>query len=87
MLLTPLQARSVLPQYQAADASDIQVSSSLFSGMEFCIMNGDDEHSKLELEKLVYQYGGTCVQYPTDRTHRIIAGRKGNSLSFRFHCD
>lgn len=74
----------MLPQYQPADTSEIPVSSSLFSGMQFCIMNGDEEHSKIHLEKLIHQYGGSCVQYPDEETHRVLAAKKGTSSSFFF---
>lgn len=41
------------------------------------VLNGyNDEHSKMELEILIYQHGGKNVQYPNTHTNYIIAAKK-----------
>jgi len=67
---------SVMMQYQPIDISKFEVVSDLFNTLEFCIINGSDEINKLEIEKLIYQYGGTTVQHPRDNTYAIIAGKE-----------
>jgi hypothetical protein len=41
------------------------------------VMNGDDEHPKPELERLIHEYKGKTVQYPTANTFCVIASREG----------
>jgi DNA ligase-4 len=40
-------------------------------------MNGDDDYSKADLEKMIHENGGVNVQYPTPLTNYVIASRKG----------
>jgi hypothetical protein len=39
-------------------------------------MNGDDKHSKTALERLIHEYKGTTVQYPTANTFCVLAARQ-----------
>ena len=55
---------SVHPMYRDTDTSNVKQVSSIFEGMEFCVMNGTKEHDKPELETLIVQHGGAKVQYP-----------------------
>lgn len=69
-------ARTVLQQYQPADVSGVHVVEDLFGGAEYCVMNGDTDHPKDALERLLVQYGAEVVQYPTSGTHLVVAARK-----------
>jgi hypothetical protein len=40
------------------------------------VMNGDDVKSKKDLETLLIQNGGVCVQSPGDTTEIVIAAKK-----------
>uniref|UniRef100_A0A671SF17 DNA ligase IV n=1 Tax=Sinocyclocheilus anshuiensis TaxID=1608454 RepID=A0A671SF17_9TELE len=41
--------------------------------VEFCVIHGNDEHSKAELEKAVARCGGIVVQNPGEDTYCVIA--------------
>lgn len=74
--ITTKKSLQVLPAYQQADTSDLTISTSLFSGLEFCILTGNSFVSKKDLERLVYQHGGNRVQYPTSKTNYVIADNR-----------
>jgi len=81
---------SVASNYLPTDPTSIKIETDLFGKLEFCVMNGDDDFSKEDLETLVYQYGGICTQYPTDKTFAVIAARetlKVKNLQFRGEID
>lgn len=75
--------RSVVQYFRPTDTTGISVDDSLFDGLEFCVMNGDDEFSKAQIELLLYQHGGGRVQTPTASTHYVIAAKKGMALLSR----
>lgn len=65
---------SVHPLYRDTDTSNVEQISSIFEGMEFCVMNGTKDHDKPELETLIVQHGGTKVQYPfAESTFCVLA--------------
>ncbi|KAG2456580.1 DNA ligase 4 [Polypterus senegalus] len=64
----------VIDHFKSQDLSNISRVSNIFEDVEFCIMSGNSEHSKAELEKAVAQYGGIVVQNPGKDTYCIIAG-------------
>lgn len=63
-------------QFQDTDVSTIAVKTDLFAGLQFCVITGDEEKSKSELETLIHEYGGHKVQYPGPQTFCAIAGRE-----------
>jgi DNA ligase-4 len=76
--ITSRKATTVLSHFLPADTSAVEVNTTIFGGKELCIMNGDEEKSKREIELLVHENGGTIVQYPTDQTKVVIAAKRGN---------
>ncbi|PRP74389.1 DNA ligase 4-like [Planoprotostelium fungivorum] len=70
------KAKSVLSSLRGIDANNVEVTSRLFDGWEFCVMNGEGDVTKQELETIVVQNGGTVVQYPNTHTRIILAGKK-----------
>lgn len=49
--------------------------STILSGKECCVINGDDTYRKEFLEQLIRNQGGTIVQAPTAKTYCAIAGK------------
>jgi len=58
--------------FRPADLSQIVKKGELFSGLEFCVISGNSDHSKQELETLVAVNGGTFTQHPSKNTYAII---------------
>ncbi|KAG8224017.1 hypothetical protein J437_LFUL001094 [Ladona fulva] len=48
--------------------------SSVLEGQEICVLNGDEEHTKQDLEKLIVKYGGRIAQNPGEGTFCVIVG-------------
>lgn len=55
------------------DAAVVRISR-LLDGKEICVLNGNDEISKQEIEKIVRQHGGNVVQNPGRKTFCVIVG-------------
>eukprot|EP00005_Dracoamoeba_jomungandri_P014120 CAMPEP_0174278718 /NCGR_PEP_ID=MMETSP0439-20130205/61635_1 /TAXON_ID=0 /ORGANISM="Stereomyxa ramosa, Strain Chinc5" /LENGTH=611 /DNA_ID=CAMNT_0015371163 /DNA_START=565 /DNA_END=2397 /DNA_ORIENTATION=+ len=72
--------RTVVAQFQEADVNNVAIQQNLFQGLEFCVMSGDNKHSKSDIERVIYQLGGARVQYPNPRTFCVIAGRENLKL-------
>eukprot|EP01126_Amoeba_proteus_P057923 TRINITY_DN7421_c0_g1_i1.p1 TRINITY_DN7421_c0_g1~~TRINITY_DN7421_c0_g1_i1.p1 ORF type:complete len:395 (-),score=91.78 TRINITY_DN7421_c0_g1_i1:135-1319(-) len=70
------KAVSVLKQNLPINTSTVKIESNLFGQLEFCVMNGDDEFSKTDLEMLLHQHGATTTQHPTHNTFAAIASRE-----------
>lgn len=65
--LSPRKRAKILEvgsQFKAADVSGAQECSSLYSGKEVCVMTGNDQASKADLEIKVVENGGKIVQNP-----------------------
>lgn len=73
---TRTKTRTWLPHFLPLDTSSVPVTASIFEGQSFCVMNGDDQHSKNDLEASIHQNGGTIVQYPLDKNTFVIAAKK-----------
>lgn len=73
---TTRRSLTVLPAFQQVDTKGLSIIGSLFSGNEICVLTGNLLHSKSDIEKLVYQHGATCSQYPTESTSYVIAEKK-----------
>ncbi|XP_077285243.1 DNA ligase 4 isoform X2 [Arctopsyche grandis] len=63
-------------QFQPAFVGNVTEKSSLFSGKEFCIITGNKDITKSDLEIKVVENGGQIVQNPGKNTFCIIAGDK-----------
>jgi DNA ligase-4 len=66
---------TVPAHFKQADVSKVQKGKDVFGGKKIVIMNGDDQHSKEELEKLAYAHGAVLQQIPTTATEYIVAGK------------
>lgn len=95
-----MRSYSVHPLYRDTDTSSVEQISTIFEGLEFCVMNGTKEHDKPELETLIVQYGGTKVQYPfaestfcvlaatqTLKVRNIIESRRFDVVNIRWLLD
>ncbi|OZJ05239.1 hypothetical protein BZG36_02293 [Bifiguratus adelaidae] len=54
---------SLMPSQIGADTRQIKQESVLFENMSFAVINGDEDHSKEELEILIKQNGGNFYQH------------------------
>lgn len=59
----------------------VEIVSSLFRDLEFCVMSGDDSSTKEELEALIQSHGGKTVIYPSQRTFAVIGSKKTLRIS------
>ncbi|XP_005997060.1 DNA ligase 4 [Latimeria chalumnae] len=64
----------IMEQFKAQDLSNVSKVSNIFEDVEFCVINGNNEHSKTELEKGIAECGGLVVQNPGPETYCAIAG-------------
>ena len=62
-------------RFRGIDQQSVKQTGHFLSPLEFCIMEGNSKYTKSELEKLVYENGGTCVQNALPKTHCVITGR------------
>lgn len=70
------RARTIADHLKSADLTDVKEISQLFTGKEFCIINGPSDFSKHDIEKKVVELGGLIVQNPTVNTMCIIAEKE-----------
>ncbi|KAF2364451.1 DNA ligase ATP-dependent [Trinorchestia longiramus] len=61
--------------FKPADLTGLEQICSLLSGKELCVLEGDEEHSKQDLERLVAQCGGSVTQNPTPKTLCVLSDR------------
>ncbi|XP_055337355.1 DNA ligase 4-like [Paramacrobiotus metropolitanus] len=59
-------------QFRPADLAEIQAESGIFTGKSFYVADGDELHSKQDLERIIAENGGTCVQSPDTGTFCIV---------------
>jgi DNA ligase-4 len=62
-------------RFRGIDQQSVKQTGHFFSNLEFCIMEGNTKYTKAELEKLIYENGGTCVQNALAKTHAVITGK------------
>lgn len=69
----PKKTIGVISHFKSQDLSAVAKEMDMFEDVEFCVINGDDEHSKADLEKGVARCGGIVVQNPGKDTYCVIA--------------
>lgn len=72
-LAKPKKTIGVISHFKSQDLSAVAKETDMFEDVEFCVINGDDEHSKADLEKGVARCGGIVVQNPGKDTYCVIA--------------
>ncbi|KAL7845764.1 hypothetical protein AOLI_G00239560 [Acnodon oligacanthus] len=70
----PKKTIGVIDHFKSQDLSAVTKEMDMFEDVEFCVMSGNDTHSKAELEKAVARCGGIVVQNPGKDTYCVIAG-------------
>lgn len=55
---------------------EIKIESQLFKGLKFCVLGGDEELSKQEVEKLIQSHSGIVTPLPTDDIIGVISSKK-----------
>ncbi|XP_067298822.1 DNA ligase 4 [Pseudorasbora parva] len=69
----PKKTIGVISHFKSQDLSAVAKETDMFEDVEFCVINGNDEHPKAELEKGVARCGGIVVQNPGKDTYCVIA--------------
>ncbi|XP_023828890.1 DNA ligase 4 [Salvelinus sp. IW2-2015] len=69
----PKKAVGVIDHFKSQDLSGVTKERNMFEDVEFCVMNGNEAHTKAELEKAVARCGGIVVQNPGPDTYCVIA--------------
>ncbi|XP_061641714.1 DNA ligase 4 [Phyllopteryx taeniolatus] len=64
----------IIEHSKPQDLSGVTKETDMFEDVEFCILNGTEDHPKAELEKGVAKSGGIVVQNPGRDTDCVIAG-------------
>ncbi|XP_008323548.1 DNA ligase 4 isoform X2 [Cynoglossus semilaevis] len=72
----PKKVIGIMDHFKAQDLSGVKKETDMFEDVEFCILNGTEDHPKAELEKGVARCGGVVVQNPGPDTYCVIAGAK-----------
>ncbi|XP_062270491.1 DNA ligase 4 [Scomber scombrus] len=70
----PKKVVGLIDHFKSQDLSGIKKETDMFEDVEFCILNGTEDHPKAELEKGVAKCGGIVVQNPGRDTYCVIAG-------------
>ncbi|XP_029375946.1 DNA ligase 4 [Echeneis naucrates] len=70
----PKKVAGVIDHFKPQDLSGVTKETDMFEDVEFCILNGTEDHPKPELEKGVARCGGIVVQNPGPDTYCVIAG-------------
>ncbi|TKS66265.1 DNA ligase 4 [Collichthys lucidus] len=70
----PKKVVGLIDHFKPQDLSGVRKETDMFEDVEFCILNGTEDHPKAELEKGVARCGGIVVQNPGPDTYCIIAG-------------
>ncbi|XP_053735397.1 DNA ligase 4 [Synchiropus splendidus] len=70
----PKKAVGIVDHFKSQDLSGVAKEMDMFEDVEFCILNGTDEHPKSELERGVVRCGGIVVQNPGRDTYCVIVG-------------
>lgn len=63
---------SVGETFVGVKSSEIVRLSRLLEGKEFCVINGNEEFSKADIEKILLEHGAKIVQNPRDETFCVI---------------
>ncbi|KAM9328784.1 DNA ligase 4 [Pholidichthys leucotaenia] len=70
----PKKVIGIIDHFKPQDLSGVTKETDMFEDVEFCILNGTEDHPKSELEKGVARWGGIVVQNPGGDTYCVIAG-------------
>ncbi|KAK2168896.1 hypothetical protein LSH36_13g04032 [Paralvinella palmiformis] len=66
---------TVMAQFRGIDVTNVTKISEIFSGKEFCVINGTSTQSKSDLEKKIVEFGGSIIQNPRDSTFCVLANK------------
>jgi DNA ligase-4 len=64
--------KGVAMPFRHTDVTGISEVSALFTGKEFCVINGSNDYTKQTIETKIAENGGTFVQNPTPNTFCVI---------------
>lgn len=70
----PKKVVGIVDHFKPQDLTGVKKETDMFEDVEFCVINGTEEHPKAELEKGVARCGGIVVQNPGRDTYCVIAG-------------
>ncbi|KAH8548349.1 hypothetical protein BGW37DRAFT_523377 [Umbelopsis sp. PMI_123] len=70
---------SLIPTQIGTDTTGIKIHTSLFEGMTFYVVSGDESYSKAELEKVIKSHGGSYEQTAKNADY-VIAGSNVNGV-------
>ncbi|KAM8904251.1 DNA ligase 4 isoform 1-T2 [Spinachia spinachia] len=70
----PKKLVGIIDHFKPQDLSGVTKETDMFEDVEFCILNGTEDHPKAELEKGVARCGGFVVQNPGRDTWCVIVG-------------
>ncbi|XP_034072668.1 DNA ligase 4 [Gymnodraco acuticeps] len=73
-LVKPKKVVGIIDLFKHQDLSGVTKETDMFEDVEFCILNGTEQHPKAELEKGVARCGGIVVQNPGRDTYCVVAG-------------
>ncbi|XP_048509879.1 DNA ligase 4 isoform X2 [Athalia rosae] len=60
--------------YSLCDSSDVLRKSRLLEGKDICVVNGNDDYTKRDVERIVLEHSGSVVQNPGCKTFCAIVG-------------
>ncbi|XP_015585173.1 DNA ligase 4 isoform X6 [Cephus cinctus] len=72
---------TVAKQFTGIRASEVVRLTRLFYNKEFCVINGNDKHTKEDIERLLLEHGATVVQ--NERGEKTFCVLVGNPKTFK----
>ncbi|XP_053273000.1 DNA ligase 4 [Pleuronectes platessa] len=70
----PKKVGGLIDHFKPQDLSGVTKETDMFEDVEFCVLNGTEDHPKAELEQGVVRCGGIVVQNPGHDTYCVVAG-------------
>ncbi|XP_014246176.1 DNA ligase 4 isoform X1 [Cimex lectularius] len=79
----------VLPHFQKPNLRGVDVIANLFQNKRISVTTGTKQHSKADMEKLIFKHGGKIAAMPDSKTFCIVVGdnnvRTKNFISSKKH--
>lgn len=73
-VVRPKKVVGIIDHFKPQDLSGVTKETDMFEDVEFCILNGTEDHPKVDLETGVARCGGIVVQNPGRDTYCVVAG-------------
>lgn len=77
-----LPSKKIDEQFRGVRSTEVIRISRCLMGKEICVLNGNEDMSKSEIEKLVLAHAATLIQNPGPKTFCVIVGNAEKVFRF-----